>query len=73
LKKGESIHKDDDGVTLLANTYDPDVDPKSAKSAKSNKQRQQQREIISKYSLSSSCTELTVKIFCATLLVTVVN
>jgi len=60
LKKGESIHKDDDGVTLLANTYDPDVDPKSAKS---NKQRQRQREISSKYSLSS-CTELTVQNFC---------
>jgi len=50
LKRGESIHKDDDGVTLLANTYDPDVDPKNTKS---NKQRQRQQEIISNYSLSS--------------------
>jgi len=44
LKKGESIHKDDDGATLLANTYDPDTDPKSKKS---NKHRQRQQEIIS--------------------------
>ena len=49
LKKGESIHKNGDGATLLANTYDPDVDPKSTKS---NRQRQRQQEINSKYSLS---------------------
>jgi len=46
LKKGEAINKEDDGVTLLANTYDPDIDPKSAKS---NKHRQRQQEILSKY------------------------
>jgi len=51
LKKGESIHKDDDGATLLANTYDPDVDPKNTKS---NKIRQQQQEIISKQKLQFS-------------------
>jgi len=45
LKKGESIHKDDDGATLLANTYDPNAD---VKSTKSNKNRQQHQEIISK-------------------------
>jgi len=44
LKKGESIHKDGDGATLLANTYDPDIDPKNTKS---NKLRQRQQEIIS--------------------------
>jgi len=44
LKKGESINKEDDGATLLANTYDPDADPKSTKS---NRRRQQDQEIIS--------------------------
>jgi len=45
LKKGEGIQKEGDGVTLLNNTYDPDIDPKNTKS---NKHRQQRQEIISK-------------------------
>jgi hypothetical protein len=43
LKKGESIHKADDDATLLANTYDPDIDPKNTKS---NRQRQRQQETM---------------------------
>jgi len=60
LKKGENIYKDDDGVTLLANTYDPDVDPKSTKS---NRQRQQ-HIINSKYSLLF-CTKCSRLLFLA--------
>jgi len=45
LKKGENIHKDGDGATLLANMYDPDID---SKNTKNNRHRQQQREIMSK-------------------------
>jgi len=39
LKKGEALQKDEDDATLLANTYDPEADPKHPKC---NKRRQRQ-------------------------------